>query len=149
MVNYDIQSGFFVTSIPFVSNNVTTTKLYQPASTSILSIKEVHLKNAGNYTCAPPNAKPSSIMVHVLRGMSVFFSIFYLLSSVPSIHRFISFFFKMIITFCLDEKPAAMQHANRSSVEDIKSKSNSLQCKNQTFWFLMLLYLICMYKINR
>lgn len=81
MVNYDIQSGFFVTSIPFVSNNVTTTKLYQPASTSILSIKEVHLKNAGNYTCAPPNAKPSSIMVHVLRGMSVFFlfSIYYLL----------------------------------------------------------------------
>lgn len=73
MVNYDIQSGFFVTSIPFVSNNVSTTKLYQPASTSILSIKEVHLKNAGNYTCAPPNAKPSSIMVHVLRGMCFFF----------------------------------------------------------------------------
>lgn len=77
MVNYDIQSGFFVTSIPFVSNNVSTTKLYQPASTSILSIKEVHLKNAGNYTCAPPNAKPSSIMVHVLRGMYFFLFLFH------------------------------------------------------------------------
>uniref|UniRef100_A0A182JJU8 Ig-like domain-containing protein n=1 Tax=Anopheles atroparvus TaxID=41427 RepID=A0A182JJU8_ANOAO len=51
---------------------------------SILTIKEVHLRHAGNYTCAPSNARPASITVHVLQG----------------------------------EKPAAMQHANRSQLDD-------------------------------
>ncbi|XP_055857215.1 uncharacterized protein LOC129920072 isoform X2 [Episyrphus balteatus] len=55
----------------------------QAPSTSVLTIQEVHFHHAGNYTCAPSNARPASITVHVLRG----------------------------------EKPAAMQHANRSMVE--------------------------------
>lgn len=37
-------------------------------STSVLTIQEVHFKHAGNYTCAPSNARPASITVHVLRG---------------------------------------------------------------------------------
>lgn len=55
----------------------------QSPSTSVLTIQEVHFNHAGNYTCAPSNARPASITVHVLRG----------------------------------EKPAAMQHANRSMVD--------------------------------
>lgn len=39
-------------------------------STSVLSIQEVNFKHAGNYTCAPSNARPVSITVHVLRGKS-------------------------------------------------------------------------------
>uniref|UniRef100_A0A182NBB1 IG domain-containing protein n=1 Tax=Anopheles dirus TaxID=7168 RepID=A0A182NBB1_9DIPT len=34
---------------------------------SVLTIKEVHLRHAGNYTCAPSNARPASITVHVLQ----------------------------------------------------------------------------------
>lgn len=37
-------------------------------STSVLSIQQVNFKHAGNYTCAPSNARPVSITVHVLRG---------------------------------------------------------------------------------
>lgn len=37
-------------------------------TTSILTIKEVSFKHVGNYTCAPSNARPTSITVHVLRG---------------------------------------------------------------------------------
>lgn len=37
------------------------------SSISILQIKEVSLKHAGNITCAPSNAKQASITVHVLR----------------------------------------------------------------------------------
>ncbi|XP_055542088.1 uncharacterized protein LOC129727869 [Wyeomyia smithii] len=36
--------------------------------TSILTIKEVHSKHAGNYTCAPSNTRSASITVHVLQG---------------------------------------------------------------------------------
>ncbi|XP_038112990.1 uncharacterized protein LOC6031781 [Culex quinquefasciatus] len=54
-------------------------RILSPA-TSVLTIKGVHSKHAGNYTCAPSNTQPASITVHVLQG----------------------------------EKPAAMQHANRS-----------------------------------
>ncbi|XP_029729402.2 uncharacterized protein LOC109419083 [Aedes albopictus] len=64
--------------------------ILQPA-TSVLTIKEVHSKHAGNYTCAPSNTRPASITVHVLQG----------------------------------EKPAAMQHANRSQLEDSKAKGGS------------------------
>lgn len=66
--------------------NHTGTTLFLPYSrilspaTSVLTIQGVHLKHAGNYTCAPSNTQPASITVHVLQG----------------------------------EKPAAMQHANRS-----------------------------------
>ncbi|XP_055635715.1 uncharacterized protein LOC129775254 isoform X2 [Toxorhynchites rutilus septentrionalis] len=65
-------------------------RILSPA-TSILTIKEVHSKHAGNYTCAPSNTTPASITVHVLQG----------------------------------EKPAAMQHANRSQLEDSKAKGAS------------------------
>ncbi|XP_052895096.1 uncharacterized protein LOC128302337 [Anopheles moucheti] len=58
---------------------------------SVLTIKEVHLRHAGNYTCAPSNARPASITVHVLQG----------------------------------EKPAAMQHANRSQLDDGGKPSRS------------------------
>lgn len=37
-------------------------------SPSVLTIQEVHFKHAGNYTCAPSNARPGSITVHVLQG---------------------------------------------------------------------------------
>lgn len=44
--------------------------LLSPA-TSVLTIKEVHSKHAGNYTCAPSNMRPASITVHVLQGKRV------------------------------------------------------------------------------
>lgn len=70
MVNYDTQSGFSVTSIQSnANNNHSVIQTQSMPSTSILSIKEVNLKNAGNYTCAPSNARSAFIMVHVLRGM--------------------------------------------------------------------------------
>lgn len=42
-------------------------RILSPA-TSVLTIKEVHSKHAGNYTCAPSNTGPASITVHVLQG---------------------------------------------------------------------------------
>ncbi|XP_023167926.1 uncharacterized protein LOC111597441 isoform X2 [Drosophila hydei] len=60
------------------------------SSMSVLTIKTVTFHHAGNYTCAPSNARPASITVHVLRG----------------------------------EKPAAMQHANRS-ILDGENNSNT------------------------
>lgn len=78
MVNYDIQSGFSVTSIQSnVNNNHSMIQTQSMPSTSILSIKEVNFKNAGNYTCAPSNARPAFIMVHVLRGMRKTFFLVY------------------------------------------------------------------------
>ncbi|XP_021712833.1 probable nitrile hydratase, partial [Aedes aegypti] len=41
-------------------------------ATSVLTIKEVHSKHAGNYTCAPSNTRPASITVHVLQGKRSF-----------------------------------------------------------------------------
>ncbi|XP_058120210.1 uncharacterized protein LOC131288443 [Anopheles ziemanni] len=67
----------------FSSSPLLYSHILTPAP-SILTIKEVHLRHAGNYTCAPSNARPASITVHVLQG----------------------------------EKPAAMQHANRSQLDD-------------------------------
>lgn len=40
------------------------------SSMSVLTIKTVTFHHAGNYTCAPSNARPASITVHVLRGES-------------------------------------------------------------------------------
>ncbi|KAH8281837.1 hypothetical protein KR054_003191 [Drosophila jambulina] len=37
-------------------------------SVSVLTVKQVNFRHAGNYTCAPSNARPASITVHVLRG---------------------------------------------------------------------------------
>lgn len=42
-------------------------------STSILSIREVHFKHAGNYTCSPSNARNGTITIHVLRGKITLF----------------------------------------------------------------------------
>jgi len=39
-------------------------------SVSVLTVKQVNFRHAGNYTCAPSNARPASITVHVLRGES-------------------------------------------------------------------------------
>ncbi|XP_058815634.1 uncharacterized protein LOC131679094 [Topomyia yanbarensis] len=65
--------------------------------TSVLTIKEVHSKHAGNYTCAPSNTRSASITVHVLQG----------------------------------EKPAAMQHANRSQLEsDSKTKGGASSARS-------------------
>uniref|UniRef100_A0A336LQE1 CSON012170 protein n=1 Tax=Culicoides sonorensis TaxID=179676 RepID=A0A336LQE1_CULSO len=88
--------------------NVQNNNLLVP-STSILSIREVHFKHGGNYTCAPSNARAGTITIHVLRG----------------------------------EKPAAMQHANRSSInDDNKSNAYSINCKycnNFNYFHLTLL----------
>lgn len=37
-------------------------------SASVLIIREVHFKHAGNYTCAPSNTRPGTITIHVHRG---------------------------------------------------------------------------------
>lgn len=60
------------------SSNITNSLVQPPSlpqtsylkvpSTSVLTIQEVHFKHAGNYTCAPSNARQASITVHVLRG---------------------------------------------------------------------------------
>ncbi|XP_058451559.1 uncharacterized protein LOC131430523 [Malaya genurostris] len=85
--------------------------------TSVLTIKEVHSKHAGNYTCAPSNTRSASIIVHVLQG----------------------------------EKPAAMQHANRSQLDtDSKAKgsaSSAHSCHSQysfpmPLWVLLLMLLL-------
>lgn len=98
MVNYDLQNGFSVKSINnevsngnsefhtkdktsnmhgqslggrsyrISYNNLTTNSGVTKISLSILTIKKVYMSHGGNYTCAPANAKPSSITVHVLRG---------------------------------------------------------------------------------
>uniref|UniRef100_A0A2Y9D1W1 Ig-like domain-containing protein n=1 Tax=Anopheles funestus TaxID=62324 RepID=A0A2Y9D1W1_ANOFN len=54
MVNYDQEDGVSV------SNN----KL----ASSILSVRNATARHGGNYTCAPANARQSSIYVHVLKG---------------------------------------------------------------------------------
>lgn len=37
-------------------------------STSVLSVKNATARHGGNYTCAPANARHSSVYVHVLKG---------------------------------------------------------------------------------
>lgn len=53
------------------SNGLTLQSHLLLPSTSILSIREVHFKHAGNYTCAPSNARAGTITIHVLRGTYV------------------------------------------------------------------------------
>lgn len=53
--------------LPQSHHNVHSNGLLVP-STSILSIREVHFKHAGNYTCSPSNARNGTITIHVLRG---------------------------------------------------------------------------------
>uniref|UniRef100_A0A182IRC1 Uncharacterized protein n=1 Tax=Anopheles atroparvus TaxID=41427 RepID=A0A182IRC1_ANOAO len=54
MVNYDQEDGVSV------SNNKLTS--------SILTVRNATARHGGNYTCAPANARQSSVYVHVLKG---------------------------------------------------------------------------------
>ena len=38
------------------------------SASSILLVHEVQFKHAGNYSCTPSNTRPTSIIVHVLKG---------------------------------------------------------------------------------
>ncbi|CAO1342197.1 unnamed protein product [Diamesa serratosioi] len=76
MINYDHEDGVSVSS-----------KL----TSSILTVRNATARHGGNYTCAPANARQSSIYVHVLKG----------------------------------EKPAAMQHPNKSTTSSSSSSSSS------------------------
>lgn len=60
------------------------------SSMSVLTIKTVTFHHAGNYTCAPSNARPASITVHVLRGelkMRILSIYYYLISEISSPFR--------------------------------------------------------------
>lgn len=54
MINYDHEDGVSVSS-----------KL----TSSILTVRNATARHGGNYTCAPANARQSSIYVHVLKGI--------------------------------------------------------------------------------
>ena len=54
MINYDAEEGVSVTANRHKS--------------SVLTVQNATMRHGGNYTCAPANAKPTSIMVHVLKG---------------------------------------------------------------------------------
>lgn len=130
MINYDQQSGYTVSSVrlslaghqqlPHHSNNLNLSSgssvngmrhaqrngahdaagngggisdfaKVLATTSNLLTIDEVSGRHAGNYTCAPSNARPISVNVHVLRG----------------------------------DKPAAMQHGNRSSSSSSGSRYGS------------------------
>ncbi|EDS42745.1 defective proboscis extension response [Culex quinquefasciatus] len=54
MVNYDQEDGI----------SVSTNKL----TSSVLTVRNATARHGGNYTCAPANARQSSVYVHVLKG---------------------------------------------------------------------------------
>ncbi|XP_059613426.1 contactin-2-like [Phlebotomus argentipes] len=54
MVNYDFEDGVVVSS--------------NRQKSSILTVRNATIRHEGNYTCAPANAKQSSVYVHVLKG---------------------------------------------------------------------------------
>lgn len=54
-------------STPYMTQQHQSAYLLNP-SVSVLTVKQVNFRHAGNYTCAPSNARPASITVHVLRG---------------------------------------------------------------------------------
>ncbi|CAD7081826.1 unnamed protein product [Hermetia illucens] len=54
MINYDVEDGI----------SVTTGKL----PSSVLTVRNATMRHGGNYTCAPANARQSSVYVHVLKG---------------------------------------------------------------------------------
>lgn len=55
MVNYDEDYGISVANNKFAS--------------SVLTAKNATARHGGNYTCAPANARQSSVVVHVLKGL--------------------------------------------------------------------------------
>lgn len=58
MINYDVEDGI----------SVTTGKL----PSSVLTVRNATMRHGGNYTCAPANARQSSVYVHVLKGKDHF-----------------------------------------------------------------------------
>ncbi|KAG4065331.1 hypothetical protein HA402_012773, partial [Bradysia odoriphaga] len=62
-----------------VAPSIPQTTFLKVPSTSVLTIQEVHFKHAGNYTCAPSNARQTSITVHVLRD-KVYLDLMYIYS---------------------------------------------------------------------
>lgn len=62
MINYDSERGI-------------TVRRNLKDSTSVLSVRNATAKHGGNYTCAPANARPSSVYVHVLKGKHKQFNI--------------------------------------------------------------------------
>lgn len=68
MVNYDSSNGFSVTDYTYSEgdemNSIETIML----PITVLTIRNVNFRHAGNYSCAPANARISSIIVHVLKG---------------------------------------------------------------------------------
>lgn len=60
--------GSSMNSTTSLAPSIPQTTFLKVPSTSVLTIQEVHFKHAGNYTCAPSNARQTSITVHVLRG---------------------------------------------------------------------------------
>ena len=54
MINYDKDRGV---------------EIVNEESNSVLYILNAESGDSGNYTCAPSNAKPASITLHILHGM--------------------------------------------------------------------------------
>lgn len=57
MVNYDSKASKHKIIVDMVD-----------AKTSLLTIPTITKQDSGNFTCVPANAKPASVMVHVLDG---------------------------------------------------------------------------------
>lgn len=99
MVNFNVQDGYSVVTIPKTSSshhhhhshqdddtNLETIPLplldsqtfshhshqVLPTASSVLLVHEVQFNHAGNYTCAPSNTRPTNINVHVLKGKYTF-----------------------------------------------------------------------------
>lgn len=97
MVNFNVQDGYSVISIPKNSvpsddndlsldidssllDSFNTIERGQhmasvELASSVLLVQGVQFKHAGNYTCAPSNTKPTNINVHVLKGKPLTISI--------------------------------------------------------------------------
>lgn len=79
-VDPDTETMMRTTLSPSPITPLSTLQIQQPhkspylpnSSMSVLTIKTVSFHHAGNYTCAPSNARPASITVHVLRGKLLF-----------------------------------------------------------------------------
>lgn len=140
MINYDQQSGYSVSSVRLsLAGNPHTLPAAnghngsQPTSavtangirhsqrnggglsdyasvlattSNLLTIDAVGGRHAGNYTCAPSNARPISVNVHVLQG----------------------------------DRPAAMQHGNRSAIGSAGGSSRSGGDPKVDLWSFLCAY---------
>lgn len=97
MVNFNVQDGYSVLSIPknpapsddnelnldidsSLLDSFNTIESGQhmgsvELASSVLLVQGVQFKHAGNYTCAPSNTRPTNINVHVLKGKPLTISI--------------------------------------------------------------------------